>query len=255
MKLQDLFFNKILPYTKYIEQTKLKEEEFVVWIGAILPEYEREAMDVLCRQFIVDFAKAKHMIGIGYYTYYIRGLLSLGFERIPSADYRADNGENWVALQLNLKDNDFLDLLDKIFETSMGKYPDFSKEEMKNFVKKALEHFESLEQENDILERFITILPRNVNVSDGIDKGGSSLAAVLRKHLLDSLEKMKADRNGETELIRIIQLAYIDKIGPHGVIANRLNLSISTYYRYLKKATEKLTLYFCQTTGIGKNEE
>ena len=47
MKLQDLFFNKTLPYTKYIEQTKLKEGEFVVWIGAILPEYEREAMDVL----------------------------------------------------------------------------------------------------------------------------------------------------------------------------------------------------------------
>ena len=193
------------------------------------------------------------MFGIGYYTYYIRGLLSLGFERIPSADYRADNGENWVAMQLNLKDSDFLNLLDKIFETSMEKYPAFSKEEMKSFVKKALEHFESLEQENDLLERFIAILPRNV--SNGIDKGGNSLAAVLRKHLLDSLEKMKADRKGETELIRIIQLAYIDKIGPHGVIANRLNLSISTYYRYLKKATEKLTLHFCQTTGIGNSGE
>ena len=246
-------FQKNPPYTKYIEQTKPKEGEFVVWIGGILPEYEREAMDVLLRQFIVDFAKAKHLFGIGYYTYYIRGLLSLGFERIPSADYRADNGENWVAMQLNLKDSDFLNLLDKFFESSMEKYPAFSKEDMKSFVKKALEHFESLEQENDILEKFITILPRNL--SNGIDKGGSSLAAVLRKHLLDSLEEMKADRKGETELIRIIQLAYIDKIGPHGVIANRLNLSISTYYRYLKKATEKLTLHFCQTTGIGNNGE
>ena len=111
-----------------------------------MPEYEREAMDVLCRQFIVDFAKAKHLFGIGYYTYYIRGLLSLGFERIPSADYRADNGENWVAMQLNLKDSDFLNLLDKVFETSMEKYPAFSQEEIKSFVKKVLENFESLEQ-------------------------------------------------------------------------------------------------------------
>ena len=246
-------FQQNPPYTKYIEQTKLKEGEFVVWIGAILPEYEREAMDVLCRQFIVDFAKAKHLFGIGYYTYYIGGLLSLGFERIPSADYRADNGENWVAMQLNLKDSDFLNLLDKIFESAMGKYPAFSKEDIKDFVKKALVHFESLEQENDILERFIALLPGNL--SNGFDKGGNSLAAVLSKYLLDSLEEMKADGKGEKELIRIIQLAYIDKIGPHGVIANRLNLSISTYYRYLKKATEKLTLHFCQTTGISNSGE
>ena len=129
------------------------------------------------------------MIGIGYYTYCIRGLLSLGFERIPSADYRADNGEDWLALQLNLKDNDFLNLLDKFFESSIGKDPAFSKEEMKSFVKKALEHFESLEQENGLLEKFITILPRNVNVSDGIDKGGSSLAVVLRKHLFGFVGK------------------------------------------------------------------
>ena len=86
----------------------------------ILPEYERKAKDVLLRQFINHFAKAEHMIGIGYYTYCIRGLLSLGFERIPSADYRADNGEDWLALQLNLKDNDFLNLLDKFFKSSMG---------------------------------------------------------------------------------------------------------------------------------------
>ena len=141
MKVQDLFFNKILPYTKYIEQTKPKEGEFVVWIGAILPEYEREAMDVLCRQFIVDFAKAKHLFGIGYYTYYIRGLLSLGFERIPSADYRADNGENWVAMQLNLKDSDFLNLLDKIFETSIGKISCFFEGRYEEFCEKGIGEF------------------------------------------------------------------------------------------------------------------
>ena len=40
-------------------------------------------MDVLLRQFINHFAKAQQMIGIGYYSYYIGGLLTLGFERIP----------------------------------------------------------------------------------------------------------------------------------------------------------------------------
>ena len=241
-------FQKNPAFTSYIKQTKPMEKEFVVWIGGILPEYERKAMAVLMRHLVYDFAKAQQIIGIGCYTYLIGGLLSLGFERIPSADYRAHNGENWVALQLNLKDNDFLMLLDKFFESAMGKHPAFSKEDMKDFVKKALVHFESLEQENDILERFIAILPKNL--SNEFDIEGNSLATVLRKYLLDSMEEMKADRKGETELIRIIQLAYIDKIGPHGVIAIRLNLSISTYYRYLKKAIEKLALHFCQTTGI-----
>ena len=234
-------------FTRYIEQTKPKEKEFVVWIGGILPEYERKAMDVLLRQFINHFAKAQQMIGIGYYSYYIGGLLTLGFERIPSADYRSPSGENWVALQLNLKDKDFLMLLDKFFESSSEKPPAISMQAMKDFVKKVLLHFDTLERESDILEMFSTLMPRNLSNRSYEKNLSMALAVELRKYLLDSMEEMKADRKGENELIRILQLAYIDKIGPHEVIAKRLNLSISTYYRYLKKATEKITILFFRT--------
>ncbi len=44
-------------------------------------------------------------------------------------------------------------------------------------------------------------------------------------------------------MMRSLELYYIDRIGTNEIVAERLHLSISTYYRYVREGVEKLAAY------------
>jgi hypothetical protein len=232
-------------FSNYIQKTKSKGMEFVAWIGGVLPGNERKVMGLQLRHLIDLFANAHQIVGIGPFPELKAVLLSMGFEPIQWADYVSQNGAlHWYALQLNLKDSNFLSRLDKLLETING-CPSVPLEDVTELVKKALIHFESLEQQTDLLVVVKNLLLLNIASSEG-----ETPVAVIRKLLIESINEMTAEKNGEKVLPRILQLAYIKKIGPHELVADHLALSISTYYRYLKKAMTRLTLTICKRCSI-----
>lgn len=223
-------------FSNYLKQTKRTDREYLIWIGGIKPGFERNVMGAQLRHLLYCFADANRIIGIGSNTDLKRVLQSMGFEQIQGYDDKTQNEAlHWHAVQLNLREEDYFTWLDKLLE-SMSINTSVNVEDKTAFIKKILIHFHSLEQQTDIVESSHRILQLPICLE------GESQAVLLRNYLLKAIEEMPVNEPGVAELQRILQLAYIQKIGSHEVVAERLKMSTSTYYRYLKKAIEKVTI-------------
>jgi DNA-directed RNA polymerase specialized sigma subunit len=76
-------------------------------------------------------------------------------------------------------------------------------------------------------------------------------SATFRKKLVTIIEQMEQGSEEEQIYSSILKLAYIQKSLKHEGIADRLNLSLSTYYRYIKKAIEKTAYYLMKDNRKG----
>jgi len=70
--------------------------------------------------------------------------------------------------------------------------------------------------------------------------GTCHLGQYIQKDILDVINQLIGSEDPDATLGRILKYAFIQGIRPHELVAKKTNLSISTYYRYLNKALERL---------------
>ena len=165
----------------------------------------------------------------------------IGFERLKWADYTTHDGLLHKAYRINLEDIRNLHLLNvpKKDETPFFSNMRLSKEEANDHVKNLLVHFYEIEQKADIISRCPYLQVRCHS-----HKELMKATKTLRQFIITTIDSWSDTSETSALYGQVIRMFYIKKFGTHESIANLLNLSNSTYYRYLKKGIELLAEFY-----------
>lgn len=66
---------------------------------------------------------------------------------------------------------------------------------------------------------------------------------MIRSEIRKAMKEIESWSERDRLMMRSLELYYIDRIGTNEIVAERLHLSISTYYRYVREGVEKLAAY------------
>ena len=219
-------------YSNLIKKSEYAENEVLMWIASFLPEYGASAVG---RVFLYGFSQLvgrSHMVVVTPFLEAHQLLEGIGFERLSNADYPTKDGLLYKAYRISLKDIRTLDILSqpKKDESRPFSFVRLSKEEAVEHVKNLLVHFYEFEQKVDIVSR-CPYLQVRCQFEEELMKA----AETVRHFIIMTIDSWSDRTSASYVYGEIIRLCYINKFGTHETIATLLNLSISTYYRYLKK--------------------
>lgn len=115
-----------------------------------------------------------------------------------------------------------------------------SAKQLTALIKQLLAHYHQLESNESLMEQ-LRLSP--ICTIDHHEEVGA-IASHIRHAVQEALHEIAQKSQKNEQVCRILSLFYIEQVGTHEIVADRLHLSISTYYRYLRRAIELLTMYF-----------
>jgi hypothetical protein len=224
-------------YRAYIEQGDHEEQDTLMWIASFLPEYSLSAIGRVFLHGFSQLAGKGRLIVLSPFPEAHHLNESLSFERLEWADYTTDHGLKYQAYRLDLRDTAALEIaIDGGFAAMRtGKEPLLTKESAFALVKQILNRFDDFEQQDDIVAQ-CPYLSQFAHSS--LER--AEAAAVVRQFLSGIMAEWLEQGGTYRTYGRILQACYVQKLGTHEKIAARLNMSISNYYRSLKKAVQQL---------------
>lgn len=189
----------------------------------------------------------------------------IGYQRANWADGQSIDGHIYHGYEIDLQGENLKDRLnrlhaDKLPASSMAVSPttqsgipnlyasQLTLEDIIPLLKRALKRFEHLPYEPGKHVEILAWIG-----SGSAEKHMENLALLLQRELTDVIAKMEGSTQEDCLHGKLLRLAYLNKIGSHALIAERLNLSLPTYYRYLQVAIRKLArlLKAAQTSRSG----
>ena len=105
-----------------------------------------------------------------------------------------------------------------------------------NELKTLMKEYSKLPGNPGLSENYIRLFPHRITFDFSTD----NLGQYIQKDILDVVNQLIGGEDPDATLGRILKYAFIQGIRPHELVAKKTNLSISTYYRYLNKALERL---------------
>ncbi|WP_186438228.1 AAA family ATPase [Cohnella terricola] len=172
----------------------------------------------------------------------------LGYERQPWADSRTSNGVVYEGYLLDLRTEDLPSKIDRILTAKIGLYPVVQEESLLHSVKekipleiavklvqRALKYYSKLPLYPETAQSLSSLLS-----IPSADMEADVIASHFKERCHGILRKLAAGTEEDYRFYQILHYAYIQKIGSHERVAEYLNMSVPTYYRYLKYAVRKL---------------
>lgn len=225
-------------YRNYLLNTKTEENERLFWIGATAKKNDYEALNSIvryCFEQLMDNCLCTVMFPTDYD---VSGLMSLGFKELPWAASISPSGKKFRMLQVDFREKPLLQLLTTSYSVQANKAP--SVPEAIQCVKKLLISFYDFEFDTELLEKAKAI----IGIMDAVTGGNE-----VRLAIKDAMKEIGSRTEKDQLIMRSIELTYIERIGTNEIVADRLHLSTSTYYRYIRKGIEKLALHFISRTS------
>ncbi|TYP76505.1 ATP-binding protein [Paenibacillus methanolicus] len=210
-----------------------QDQDVLFWVERTLPHLDPSAFGLLLRGLFQELAGQSILTFVSL-PYYAELYASLGFRRLPSADARCADGTPMHAYRLDLREKNLFEPL--AIQPPNAPPDSISPREAASLLKKALMNAHALESDPKLrqsLDQWEAIKRRR-NLLDG------SMASAVREAVTECLAKMSEGAEEERLQAQAIRLSYMHRIGTHEVVASRLCLSLSTYYRYLKKGFERV---------------
>ena len=220
-------------YRNYLLNTQTEENERLFWIGATADRDDYEALNAIYRYFF-EHAMDNVLCTVMFPTDYdVSGLMSLGLKELPWAASVTPSGKKFRMLQGDFRKISLMQLLTTSYPIKTKKTPPIH--EVIQLLKKLLTSFYDFESNPELLKEAIAI----IEIEDDANNG-----EVIRQMIRSAMKEIGSRSEKDRLKMRLIELYYIDKIGSNEIVAERLHLSISTYYRYVKKGIEKIALQF-----------
>jgi len=226
-------FSNNAPYRNYILNSPIQQDEVLIWIGAPADKNDFEASCAVFRHFLQQFMHRKLFTLITPVENHMSGLLSLGFVRLHLADYESAAGEKYYVLQLDTRNIDLYQILFGLFPVKQT----MPHQDAVVHVKEMLMHIHNLESEELLLQRLKVLL----HITDDCDS--REVASIARTATHEALRHLEKGSETNAIMARSIELAYFQR-SSHEEIAEYLHLSLSTFYRYLRKGIERVALFF-----------
>ena len=233
----------VRPYLDMVEQVEEKTC-FALPLFAVALSMAVEIGGIMSRVMLHHMGKARLTIDITFLREWVPILQAAGFERLDQAAYTSPDGTRFECLQLDLRHHDLPAHIDRLFRREQEE-EQAAKEQAAALIKKALMRFHNLAFEQPLLKSLLPLVVRSGHAPSSPEQA----AGMVQSRLRQSLDTMSAGLEEDQLLAGIIRLAYIAKTGSHESIAKQLHLSNATYYRHLKKAVSRLTVYFLKDDG------
>lgn len=223
-----LVFNKNPVYQEYMKQSKYQEKEYLIWVISADPDYDPDVTSFILRYIFSNLAEDTLINVVSPFPDLTNLFRSLGFKRLEWYRMKYTNGTPMEFLQLDLRNRDLSMAITQSFEQPQQK-TNIRIEEIAAHLKKILTFFHKAESES-IIQATI----------DSFNFLSNLKASAFRKQLISIIDEMERGSEKDQLFASIIKLAYIKRSAKHEAIALRHNLSLSTYYRYLKKGIERI---------------
>lgn len=208
-------------------QVPPEQESWFYWLAASDPPMDQSFMAYFLHHIFFPRLAGKRNICMACPSEMCEAMELTGFQRLPQAAYTSKGGLSFSFFQLDLRPANALD-------ASNAEYHDkkLTPDEWVELAKQLLSHYSKLRLHTPLLQQFKQI----VNLELPLPEIAEQLEHWLRKHF----ERLMNGNEREQMQAKILQYAYLQKIGTHETVADRLNLPMSTYYRYVRKLTESV---------------
>lgn len=237
-----------LPITTRIRPDR---RQYLLSITGVAAHLEQDITGSVARALvqIIERNKDADFLDLISIPYWLEYLPVLGFQRAPWADSTTPLGVKYFGHQLDLSHEDLATRLNRMYSLMESSVPaeqkvvlshseetGLSLEQSVKLVQRALKHFPRLPLHPEITPTLRPLLPQSIagQVTDKI-------AELIQTNIRDIMQTFLDGSEEEQRFYRILQHAYIKKIGTHEFVSEYLNIPIKSYYRYLKLAVRSLT--------------
>jgi len=229
-------FKQNAPYAPYLTQSDLQKDEVLIWLAAPTDKDDFEATSELFRFYLQQFMKRRLYTLTSPIENHLLGLMSLGFVKFPNGEYVSPSGTKYPLLQLDLRNTDLFQLL--FAQSIKGSKNLYTFKERVDFVKKLLISFNELESDTLLVQSLRQLL----NIQEW-QEDLHAITASIRTIVKQAIKEIGEKSEKNAVKMRALTLTYLESATTNELVASRLHLSTSTYYRYLKSGIEKLTMY------------
>lgn len=220
-------------HAPYLTQSERIPREYAFCFVGLDPRLEEELGGALTQHMVHQFNKADILVDITPLQEWFPVLEYIGFEPIPWADSYI-HGVQHKAFLLDLRTEDYATKLDRMFTANSGtdqiSASILTAEEAYSSAKQLLNNYHYLEKNPE----FIAFVGSHMKINSALLTVNEYLP-LIQEQTDRVLNLMDSGIKEEQTFGRILRLAYIQKIGSHEMVAERLKIPQATYYRHLRK--------------------
>ena len=211
---------------------------YLVCFVGLEPELAAKTQTYVINTLINHFSLSEWILDFTCLKEWFPVLELCGFEPAPWSNGTTKSGTEYRGFILDLTKEDYLSKLDRLLsKNSIGEAltESISTNDV-NELKTLMKGFSKFPGNPELSEHYIRLFPHRITFDVSIDNLGN----FIQKDIVDVVDQLIAGEDPDAILGKLLKYAFIQGIRPHEVVAKKTNLSLSTYYRYLNKALERL---------------
>jgi hypothetical protein len=211
---------------------------YLVCFVGLEPELAAKTQTYIINTLINHFAFSEWLLDFTCLKEWFPVLELCGFDPAPWTNGKTQSGTEFRGFILDLTQEDYLTKLDRVLsknsidETLTNPKSTNDVIELKSLMK----DYSKLKGNPRLSQNYIRLFPHRITT----DLSTDNIGQYIQKDIVDVVNQLLGGEDMDAILGRILKYAFIQGIRPHELVAKKTNLSLSTYYRYLNKALERL---------------
>ncbi|PAE35016.1 ATP-binding protein [Bacillus sp. 7884-1] len=222
----------------FVNGWKPVHNSYLVCFVGFVPELAAKTQTYVINTLINHFSQSEWLLDFTCLKEWFPVLELCGFEPAPWSNGTTESGTEFRGFILDLTQEDYLSKLDRLLsKSSIGETLTEPKSTYDvNDLKTLMKAYSKLPVDPELSENYIRMFPHRITVDLTIDNLGN----YIQNDILDVVNRLIDGEDSDAILGKLLKYAFIQGIRPHELVAKKINLSLSTYYRYLNKALERL---------------
>ncbi|MCR2803351.1 ATP-binding protein [Paenibacillus soyae] len=204
----------------------------------IEPDLESKTRGYIITALINHFSRSEWILDFTCLQEWFPVFELCGFERLPWADAATEDGIEFRAFALDLRQEDFVTKMDRAVNRSMAESASNvpADEEAIPSLRLLLKNWHALPRKSELSQMYARLFPHRTASpeSDG------NMGYAAQKALSEAIQRLCQGYEREELYGKLLHDTYLEKIRPAERIAKKWNMSPATYYRYLNLALEQL---------------
>ncbi|MFJ5716217.1 AAA family ATPase [Neobacillus sp. NPDC093127] len=222
----------------FLSKWKPTTNAYSLLLMGIEPKLEDKTSAYIVNTMINHLSFSEWILDFTCFKEWFPVLELCGFSPAPWANATTQYGTEYRAFILDLTQEDYLTKLDRLL-TSRGSEKKVTKSPQTQDIqdlKSVLKEWNQLISNPALSDTYFRLFPHRMRDSESV----KSLGISIQKEVSNIITQLIKESEREATYGKLLKYRFLQGNHSHEKIAERLNLSMATYYRYLNKALEHL---------------
>lgn len=222
----------------FLRRWKPAPNSYLICFVGLEPELAAKTQTYVISTLINHFSLSEWLLDFTCLKEWFPVLELCGFEPAPWSYGKTLSGTEFRGFILDLTQEDYLSKLDRVLsKNSLDETLNHPKSTGDvNELKTLMKEFSKIPGTPGLSENYIRLFPHRIT----FDLSTDNIGQFIQKDIGDVVNQLIGGEDMDATLGKILKYAFIQGIRPHELVAKKTNLSLSTYYRYLNKALDRL---------------